>query len=128
MKTKLALVAAAGLAMAATSAEAGGFRYSSAGGNLGNWAYNDAQSGGSAKVYGFGAGETQTESIAEGESWRGYRASGAWAGSANRSSFRALKGMGSAQSSSSAVAGSGVGAGIGFKSGGLSFHGSKGRR
>lgn len=115
---KTVVAAVAVLVLASSAAHAGGFRYGSAGGNLGNWSYSDAYAGGSANAYGFGIGETYSASNSErfaNESWNG-NTSGAR--SLNESGFR-TRGFGSAHSSSSALAGGGTGAGIGFKIGGV---------
>lgn len=122
MTLKLLTIAAATLAVAATAANAGGFRYGSAGGNFGNWAYSDAASGGTAKVSGWQSGSTSNESYAETHNYRGYKTAGSSASTGNMSQFQTKFGMGSATSGSSAVAGSGLGKGLGFKLGKAKVH------
>lgn len=122
MKRIAMIAAVAAFALASTSAMAGGFKYGSAGGNFGKWAYGDGAAGGDAKIVGLGYGETSSESYAGSQTnksfgYGGYGTS-AMAESGNRSSFKGL-GVGYAQSGSSAVAGSGIGHGFGFKVGGV---------
>lgn len=112
------IAAAAVFAVASTSAMAGGFKYGSAGGNFGKWAYGDGAAGGDAKIIGLGYGKTSSESYAGSETRRTWKGTSAVAESGNRSSFKGF-GIGTAQSGSSAVAGSGIGYGMGFKSGGV---------
>jgi len=120
MKRIAMIAAAAAFALASTSAMAGGFKYGSAGGNFGKWAYGDGAAGGDAKIVGLGYGETSSESYAGSETKKNFGYGGygtsAVAESGNRSSFKGI-GIGYAQSGSSAVAGSGIGHGFGFKAG-----------
>jgi hypothetical protein len=63
MKRITMIAAAAAFALASTSAMAGGFKYGSAGGNFGKWAYGDGAAGGDAKIVGLGYGETSSERL-----------------------------------------------------------------
>jgi hypothetical protein len=110
----VAVIAAA--ACLSTSAMAGGFSFTSAGGNLGKWAYSDAASFGGAECIGIKSCATTSGGAAESYSQIGRKSAYSTSNGGNSSAAEGY-GLVSAQSHSGAVAGSGVGNGFGFKAG-----------
>ncbi len=121
------VIAAAVLALTATSASAGGFKYGSLGGNYGTFANINGGSFGSAKVSSYGkrcrkgcrsGGSTSSETYLEIKSYKTYNSAGAYGSTGNQSSFKGF-GRGTAHSQSGLTASAGVGYGIGGQIGGF---------
>ena len=118
-----------------TAAMAGGFEYTSIGGNMGNWAYGNSMSSGDAKVYGYKSGSTYSYGGADTYTTMSTTSSYCYycsnsttttasvSSGGNYSGFQTYYGGGSAQSHTASFAGSGVGGGIGGKFGKFSPQG-----
>jgi hypothetical protein len=110
----VAVIAAA--ACLSTSAMAGGFSFTSAGGNAGKWSYADGAAFGGAECVGVGKCHTDTGYTVATATSAGHQGSGAISTGGDSSNASGY-GFVSAQSHAGGVAGSGSGFGAGFKLG-----------
>ncbi len=115
------VIAAAVLALTATSASAGGFKYGSHGGNYGKFSNINGGSFGGAKFSGYGHGNTSSETYIDVKAYKGYYSAGAYGNTGNQSSFKGY-GHGTAHSQSGLSASAGVGYGKGGQHGGFAKH------